>query len=150
KTHTERALAVLQQLARRVVDRRDVVGVKGVSQTEGVGERSQSGQGRLAARVPNEQAPADEMQERDGAGEGGETSHPFRRSGAGAPRSARRASFQAFVSAARSAFDVGPSKRADTPQPFGNSLTPASTPRPASAWRRSSTSSAAGARCVTT
>ena len=70
KADTERALSFLEQLARRVVDRRDVIGVEGVTQTEGVGERSEPGEGRLAARVPREQAPAEQVQERNGPGEG--------------------------------------------------------------------------------
>ena len=45
--------------------------------------------------------------------------HPFRRSGAGTPSTARRTAFHALVNAARTVFEVGPRIRADAPRPFG-------------------------------
>ncbi len=60
----ERPLAVLQELAGGVVDRRDVVGVERVPQPERVRERAQPGQSRIAARVVEEQSPADHVQAR--------------------------------------------------------------------------------------
>ena len=67
-----RALAVLQQLAGRVVDRGDVVGVEGVAEAEGVGERAETGERRVGARVVEEQPPAEHVEEQDGAGEAAE------------------------------------------------------------------------------
>ena len=43
----ERALAVLEELARRVVDRGDVVGVERVAQAERVSERAEPGERRI-------------------------------------------------------------------------------------------------------
>src|SRR5262249_28422208 len=68
----QRALAVLEELAGRVVDRCDVVGVEGVAQTERVGERAQPGERGVVPRVVEEQPPADQVQEEDGAPEAGE------------------------------------------------------------------------------
>ena len=68
-----RALAVLQELARRVVDRGDVVGVEGVTQAERVRERAQAGERRVVARVVEEQAEAEQVQEEHAAGEPSET-----------------------------------------------------------------------------
>ena len=61
----ERPLPVLQQLARRVVDRRDVVGVEGVPQPERVRERGEAGQRRVARQVVEEQPEAEHVQEHD-------------------------------------------------------------------------------------
>ena len=68
----ERALALLEQLAGGVVDRRDVVGVERVPQPERVGERAEARERRVAARVVEEEAPAGEVQQRDRAGEAAE------------------------------------------------------------------------------
>jgi high-affinity nickel-transport protein len=76
--------------------------------------------------------------------------HPLRRSGSGAPRSVARTASHESLTAARTAFDVGPRRRTDTPQALGSSLTPTSTQLPASDSRSSSTSASAGARSVTT
>src|SRR5205085_7065918 len=65
----ERALAVGEELPRRVVDRRDVVGVEGVSQPEGVGERAEPGGRGVGARGGGEEATAEDVEEEDGAGE---------------------------------------------------------------------------------
>ena len=69
------ALAVVHQLARGVVDRRDVVGVKGVSRTEGVGEDADAdAEALVVARddEDDEDAEAEDVQEGDG------TEHPAR------------------------------------------------------------------------
>ena len=71
-----RPLAVLQQLPRRVVDRRDVVGVEGVAEAEGVGERPEARERRVAAREVEEEAPAEQVEEHDAAGEAAEP-RPF-------------------------------------------------------------------------
>ena len=72
-----RALAVLQQLASGVVDRGDVVGVERVTQPEGVGERTEAGQGRVGAGVVEEQPPAEQVEEQDAAREAAKAC-PFR------------------------------------------------------------------------
>ena len=51
---THRAFAVLQQLARGVVDRRNVIGVEGMPKTEGVGQRSEPRERRVMAGVIDE------------------------------------------------------------------------------------------------
>jgi len=61
----ERALAVLQELARRVVDRRDVVGVEGVPQAERVRERREAGELGVARQVVEEEAEPEHVQEQD-------------------------------------------------------------------------------------
>ena len=71
-----RSLAVLQQLPRRVVDRRDVIGVERVAETEGVGERTEPGECRIAASEVEEQPPTEHMQEDDSAREPSEA-RPF-------------------------------------------------------------------------
>jgi high-affinity nickel-transport protein len=76
--------------------------------------------------------------------------HPLRRSGSGAPRSLARTASHESLMAARTPFGVRPRRRTETPQAFGSSLTPASTPLPANDARSSSTSASAGARSVTT
>ncbi len=68
----ERPLPVLQQLPRRVVDRRDVVGVEGVPQPEGVGERGEAGQRRVARQVVEEEPEAEHVQEQDAGREAAE------------------------------------------------------------------------------
>src|ERR671911_629563 len=68
--HAERALSVLQELARRVVDRGDVIDVKGVTKPERVGERTQASESRMIAGVKPEQAPPKEMQQQHPAAEG--------------------------------------------------------------------------------
>ena len=55
-------LPCCEQLARGVVDRRDVVGVEGVAEAERVGEHAEPGQRRIAARVEEEQTPAGDVQ----------------------------------------------------------------------------------------
>ena len=55
----ERTLLLLQELARRVVDRRDVVGVERVAQPEGVRKRAEPGERRVRAREEQEEAPAE-------------------------------------------------------------------------------------------
>ena len=47
KPDAQRPLALLEELPRRVVDRRDVVGVEGVPQPEGVGEGAQPRERRV-------------------------------------------------------------------------------------------------------
>jgi hypothetical protein len=88
---THRALPVLQQLAGGVVDRGDVIGVERVPEAEGVGERSETRESRVGARVIEEQPPAEEVEEQDGAGEAAEPG-PFgvgKRLAAPAPSPAR-------------------------------------------------------------
>ena len=46
----DRPLALLHQLARHVVDRRDMVGIDGVAQTERVGQESGADQHRIIAK----------------------------------------------------------------------------------------------------
>ncbi len=65
----ERLLAVLAELARRVVDRGDVVGVERVPQAERVSERAEPDEGGARARVVDEQAPAGEVEGGDRAAE---------------------------------------------------------------------------------
>ena len=72
----EGALAVLEELPGGVVDRRDVVGVEGVAQPERVREHAEPGQRGVAARVPEEQAPAEDMEQQHTASEAGEA-QPF-------------------------------------------------------------------------
>jgi high-affinity nickel-transport protein len=81
---------------------------------------------------------------------GGPQDHPLRNSGIGAPRSVTRTASHDSFTAARTAFDVDPRSRTDTPQAFGSSLTPTSTSLTTSDSRSSSTSASAGARSVTT
>ena len=61
----DRALALLHQLARDVVDRRDMVGVDRVAQAEGIGEQRRSEQDRPIAQdderpEPDENVAADQ------------------------------------------------------------------------------------------
>src|SRR6185312_14054559 len=63
ETGAERALAVLQQLPRRVVDRRYVVGVERVPQAERVRERREAGQRGIARQVVEKQAEAEHVQQ---------------------------------------------------------------------------------------
>lgn len=65
----QRALSVLQELACCVVDRGDVIDVRGVTKPEHVGERTQASESRMIARVKPEQAPPEEMQQQDPAAE---------------------------------------------------------------------------------
>ncbi len=58
----ERPLSLLEQLAGRVVDRRDVVGVEGVPQAERVREQAEPGERGLARRVVEEETPAGDVQ----------------------------------------------------------------------------------------
>src|SRR5262245_21295308 len=103
-----------------------MVCVEGVAQAERVGKCAETRERGRVARVPEVQPPAGRVHQDDTAREGEQTqprAHPLRRSGAGAPRSARRTAFQESVKAARTVFDVRPSSRTQTPQPFGSSLT---------------------------
>src|SRR5207248_62237 len=68
----ERAFPVLQQLPRGVVDRRDVIGVEGVSQTERVSERGEARQRRVARQVVEEEAEPEHVQEHDSGREAAE------------------------------------------------------------------------------
>ena len=68
----ERPLALLQQEADGVVDRRDVVGVERVAQPEHVGDEAEADERRMGARVVEVQAPARDVQGRDEAVEAGE------------------------------------------------------------------------------
>ena len=61
----ERALAFLEELPGRVVDRGDVVGVERVPEAEGVGEHPEAGERGVVARVEEEQPPAGDVQEHD-------------------------------------------------------------------------------------
>ena len=67
---SERPLALLEEESRGVVDRRDVVGIEGVAEAEAVRERARS---RVHAaevvRVVEEESPAQDVEERDGAEE---------------------------------------------------------------------------------
>ena len=65
-------LPVCEHLARRVVDRRDVVGVERVSQAEAVGEDPEAGQRGITARVVEEEPPPGDVQQADGAPEPGQ------------------------------------------------------------------------------
>jgi hypothetical protein len=73
----ERPLALLHELARRVVDRGDVIGVEGVAHAEGVGgqadARREGAAGAEAEVVrdddPEEQPEADDVQADDGGGQ---------------------------------------------------------------------------------
>lgn len=55
---------------RRVVHRRDVIDVKGVTKAERVGERTQASESRMVAGAKPEQAPPQEVQQQDPASEG--------------------------------------------------------------------------------
>src|SRR5205823_11025579 len=103
----ERALSVLQQLPRRIVDRRDVVGVEGVPEPEGVRERGEAGQRRVARQVVEEEPEAEHVQEHDTAREAAEPC-PLRARHACAPATA---SFAARRSAS-TASQIEPSKSA--------------------------------------
>ncbi len=61
----ERALALREHLPRRVVDRRDVVGVERVPEPEGVGEHAEPGERRIVGRVVDEEPPARDVQAED-------------------------------------------------------------------------------------
>src|SRR5581483_5135420 len=67
-----RASPVLQELPRRVVDRRDVVGVERVPQPERVRERPEPDQRGVRARVIDEQAPPGGVEGADRAAEQGQ------------------------------------------------------------------------------
>ena len=58
EAHADRLLALLQQLARGVVDGRDVVGVEGVAQPEGVGEAAEPEKGGVARRRTSAAVPS--------------------------------------------------------------------------------------------
>ena len=103
----ERALPVLQQLPRRVVDRRDVVGVECVPQAERVRERGEPGQRRVARQVVEEEAEAEHVQEHDSGREAAEPP-PLGARHAAAPATD---SFAARRSA-RTASQIEPSKSA--------------------------------------
>src|SRR5213592_1994914 len=62
---SERPLPVLQQLPCRVVDRRDVVGVEGMPQPEGVRKRGKTGQRRVPRQVVEEEPEAEQVQKHD-------------------------------------------------------------------------------------
>ena len=70
-------LLVLQHLPRGVVDRRDVVGVERVPQSERVRQHPEPGKSRAAVDVVEEETPAGDVQQRDCRAEAGET-EPFR------------------------------------------------------------------------
>jgi hypothetical protein len=65
ETDPEGTFAVLKELTSRVADRRYVVDVERVPQTEGVGKRSQTAERRIAARVEAEQAPTEQVEQHD-------------------------------------------------------------------------------------
>ena len=60
--HRNRALAVLHQLAGRVVDRGDMVGIDRMAQAEGVGQEGGRQQDRVLARHQQRQAPGAEVE----------------------------------------------------------------------------------------
>src|SRR5579862_472111 len=63
ETDTDGTLLLLEQLARRVVDCGDVVGVEGVPEAERVREHAQPRQRGVRARIPGKEAPAEAVQE---------------------------------------------------------------------------------------
>src|SRR2546428_10239251 len=65
EAHTDRLLALLEQLPRGVVDGRDVIGVEGMPQAEGVGQASEAEEGWMTSAVCQQGSPADEMDEGD-------------------------------------------------------------------------------------
>ena len=65
----ERPLSLREELARAVVDRGQVVGVERVPQAERVGEGAEPRDHRMGARVVEDEPPAGEMEEHDGASE---------------------------------------------------------------------------------
>ena len=65
-----RFVAALQQLAGRVVDRRDVVGVEGMAQAKRIGEAAEAEEGGVIPAIQQEQSPADHMQDANAAEEG--------------------------------------------------------------------------------
>ena len=65
----ERAAAFLQHESHRIVDRRDVVGVEGVAQSEHVGDEAKADQRGVRCRVVQVQAEARDVQEGDEAEE---------------------------------------------------------------------------------
>ena len=67
---THRLVPALQQLAGRVVDRRDVVGIEGMAQAECVGEAAEAQEGRVVPAIQQEQSPTDHMQDANPAEEG--------------------------------------------------------------------------------
>ena len=77
EAHAERPLLVLQHLPRGVVDRRDVVGVERVPQSERVRQHPEPGKSRAAVDVVEEETPARDVQQRDRRAEAGEA-EPFR------------------------------------------------------------------------
>ena len=72
EAHRHRAAPVLQQLARRVVDSREVVGVERVAQPERVGQPAQRQEGRMAEAVGEKQTPAGQVQQAHAAGQPGQ------------------------------------------------------------------------------
>src|SRR5581483_11260946 len=62
-----RLAPLLKQLPSRVVDRRDVVGVEGVAQPEAIGQEPQAKQSRVAWRLQEQKAPANEVEQGDNA-----------------------------------------------------------------------------------
>ena len=75
----ERPLPLREELARAVVDRREVVGVERMAQAERVGEGAEPGNHRMGARVVEDEPPAGEMEEHDGAAEPSEPPPLFSR-----------------------------------------------------------------------
>ncbi len=67
EAHRDRPLAVLHQLAGRVVDRRDVVGVDRVAEAEGVGQEGRRKQDRIGRRGRQGQAPGDQVEDQQEA-----------------------------------------------------------------------------------
>src|SRR5205823_698322 len=65
----ERAPLLVEELARRAVDRGDVVDVERVAQAERVRERSEPGERGRASRVIDEEAPAEHVEEDDDGSE---------------------------------------------------------------------------------
>ena len=61
--HGDRPLSVLHELPCGVVDRRDVVGVDGVPETEGVGEEGRRQEDRVGRRGGQDERPGAEVEE---------------------------------------------------------------------------------------
>ena len=58
-----RALALLHELARHIVDRRDMVGIHGVAQAEAVGEQGRSQQDGLLAEYHERPYPGGQIED---------------------------------------------------------------------------------------
>src|SRR2546422_4887012 len=63
KANTDRLPSALQQLARRVVDGRDVVRVERVAETQGIGDTTEPNEPRVAGPEFEQQSPPREMQQ---------------------------------------------------------------------------------------